>query len=528
MLSTTRAYRVLGFRRTAGTNPQHLFSPARHPRPAPSRELHRTRLLRSGNSSQNAPQSSADRIPFSFFFERLPNNSFTVSFAEKAKKYKKELEAVLIIIQLAWIGFVVWRTGYVLLPDAAPYTGRWRFIEAVFQSDLEHKRMKSICVARALGVGGEPLPKDHPVARRIFSICQRIVDANALGYLVALDGTYDDEKDVAGSTSADNQWRLFVVHGGNSYASCSEDDATLIFNTNTLPFVSDDDSIAGVIAHEIAHGLLKHSSETRAVNELYILAGGLFFFLRPLFAIPMMAIHVWRLTLPQRMEYEADRVGTLLLTRAGFHPRALIRFFQAVEEHQRLVTLDQLMDLLTRPIKPLFPVHPPRTARIKVLEEFIKTLPVDVPPTRASATIEAEHGPRPTIFSAFSGKVELSAISREEWEAHVKQLEPIVMTHLIVLAIIIGRRGTDVSTTRIMYERVKKSFERMSHRPRDYDPAFFVALLLGSELFKDYDHRVLKEAFQSVVLDASYSAEREYEALIESEAERARSGADAS
>jgi len=108
--------------------------------------------------------------------------------------------------------------------------------------------------------------------------------------------------------------------------------------------VKDDDELAAVLAHEIAHVTCRHSTEamTRQLpaqaafalaavlasrnddNRTQLILGGTFAVYQGL-----VVTHYSR-----RDEYEADRVGLMYMARAGYDPRAALRIWQRVAEQQ--------------------------------------------------------------------------------------------------------------------------------------------------------------------------------------------------
>lgn len=99
-----------------------------------------------------------------------------------------------------------------------------------------------------------------------------------------------------------------------------------------------DDEIATAISHEVAHVLAHHGQASASGQLLGALAmspalpfvlGGLLFEELLLIAAPPIAIGVLiLLALSREREAEADKIGMLLMTEAGFEPSATVTFWE--------------------------------------------------------------------------------------------------------------------------------------------------------------------------------------------------------
>ncbi len=130
----------------------------------------------------------------------------------------------------------------------------------------------------------------------------------------------------------------------------------------------DEDEIAAVIAHEIAHVNCRHSTEalTRAmpVNGLAIVgmiaakdtkyeqlaqiaaAGGLFVY-----------NGMWMTRYSRMDENEADAVGLMYMAKAGYDPRAALRIWERAAQHRNGAD----------PASSIFSTHPPDAVRLQNL-----------------------------------------------------------------------------------------------------------------------------------------------------------------
>lgn len=107
----------------------------------------------------------------------------------------------------------------------------------------------------------------------------------------------------------------------------------------------DDDEMAAVMAHEIAHVNCRHTTErlsklmtASAITELAAVAiesgnqGELAAALRAVFSV---GATLWIPTYTRADEYEADRVGLFYMAKAGYDPRAAARIWQRAGEGEK-------------------------------------------------------------------------------------------------------------------------------------------------------------------------------------------------
>lgn len=112
-----------------------------------------------------------------------------------------------------------------------------------------------------------------------------------------------------------------------------------------IDFAKSDDELAGVLAHEIAHAshhhvvaITKKQSKMDLMVAIVALAGGLGKMnSRDLANVVygMQAVRTARLSsLGQEAEYDADRTAAVYMAKAGYDPRAMIRFFDRLNSYQ--------------------------------------------------------------------------------------------------------------------------------------------------------------------------------------------------
>ncbi|XP_048511921.1 metalloendopeptidase OMA1, mitochondrial-like isoform X2 [Athalia rosae] len=164
------------------------------------------------------------------------------------------------------------------------------------------------------------LPKDHPIYKRLLKITNRILNANKdLPYV------------------KDKQWTLSVIDNPTKNAYVLPGGNMFIF-TGALQMVENEDQLSFIVAHEMAHALLKHSIEQVSngfiVDLLLVfpiiiiwaifpdLIAGLLQFLGTSF---VKILH--DLPYSRALETEADEVGLTLSAKACIDVREAVVFW---------------------------------------------------------------------------------------------------------------------------------------------------------------------------------------------------------
>jgi predicted Zn-dependent protease len=152
------------------------------------------------------------------------------------------------------------------------------------------------------------LPADDPATRRVRTIMGRLVRAAGIEPLqreinLRLRG-YRFEWEV--NVVRDEQINAFCLPGGK-----------MIVFTGILAVARNDDQVAAVLGHEIAHALAHHANERVARDDK-----GHVSFLRGK-------------AYDRQQESEADHIGLFLMTFAGFNPKETVRFWQQMEQRNQ-------------------------------------------------------------------------------------------------------------------------------------------------------------------------------------------------
>ncbi|GAA5941347.1 hypothetical protein JCM3775_001549 [Rhodotorula graminis] len=197
-------------------------------------------------------------------------------------------------------------TYYIAHLEKVPETGRWRFMDV--SPDME-KQMGAQGLQEVMGeYGGKVLPDYHPTARYVQGVVKRLIRANGL------------EDKLGGDKEG---WKTHVVkEDGTKNAFVLPNGSIFVFS-GILSVANDEDSLACVLGHEIAHQVARHSAERMSGMKVFY---GLAFLLSS-FGIDMglsqvFLNYVFSLPNSRKNETEADLIGLRLANNACFDPRA--------------------------------------------------------------------------------------------------------------------------------------------------------------------------------------------------------------
>ncbi len=119
-----------------------------------------------------------------------------------------------------------------------------------------------------------------------------------------------------------------------------------------LELTQDDDGLATVIAHEIAHAVANHGGER--ISQMLLVELGGATLQEALSDNPGKTSQIWMMAyglganlgiiLPysRTQELEADRIGLILMAKAGYDPRAVIPFWERMNENAKSRPLEFL------------------------------------------------------------------------------------------------------------------------------------------------------------------------------------------
>ena len=136
---------------------------------------------------------------------------------------------------------------------------------------------------------------------------------------------------------ANFSWEFTLIKSDEVNAFCMPGGKIVVYE-GLLPLVSSEDELAVVIGHEVAHAVAKHSNE-RMSQELMTQYGSSIF--SAALSKKSAAIQtiggtvfglgsqlVYMLPYSRQHEYEADYMGLVFMTMAGYNPNSAVAFWQ--------------------------------------------------------------------------------------------------------------------------------------------------------------------------------------------------------
>ncbi len=135
------------------------------------------------------------------------------------------------------------------------------------------------------------------------------------------------------------QWEFFVIDNNEeANAFCLPGGKVFVY-TGLFKYAANDDELAAVMGHEIAHALARHGAERMSSGQLQQIGGQILGAVMQSqgnpanTAIAMQAFGIGTelgVMLPhsRTQEYEADHIGLILAAKSGYDPRAALSFWQ--------------------------------------------------------------------------------------------------------------------------------------------------------------------------------------------------------
>jgi metalloendopeptidase OMA1, mitochondrial len=175
------------------------------------------------------------------------------------------------------------------------------------------------------------LPRNSAEVRAVEAIVRRLIKAAEDPQLLARMQL----------TVPDFQWEVDMVRANTVNAFCLPGGKIFVY-TGIQPVCENQDGMACVLGHEIAHALAHHGAERAAHQDFVGKLGTGFSFsvggMDPMAQRSAMAIFSagakfgGLLPFSRKHESEADRIGLTLMSAAGFDPREAPRFWQRMSE----------------------------------------------------------------------------------------------------------------------------------------------------------------------------------------------------
>lgn len=170
-------------------------------------------------------------------------------------------------------------------------------------------------------------------------------------------------------------WEFNVVDSKQVNAFCMPGGKIVVY-TGLLNLVGNgahsDDELAAVMGHELSHALAKHANE-RISNQMLVQAGGQILGAAVGSRSQMLGSLINQaygigaqvgvmLPFGRKQEYEADKMGLVLMAMAGYDPRYAVNFWQKMAQSKGGSQTNELLS-----------THPSDANRIKAIEAYLPT-----------------------------------------------------------------------------------------------------------------------------------------------------------
>ena len=261
-------------------------------------QLPRTRWQNAFRQAHQKRSASYGRRPFNYQRFQASSNLFKRWAAQPTFYY-----------QVGGIGVVI-STVYVSNLEEVPISGRRRF--RIVSSETEAQMGKQMYQQTMQEFGGRILPPFHPKHRMVQRVLDRLIPASGLG---------------------DEAWEVHVIEDPMTNAFVIPGGKVFVFS-GILDVCENDDGLAAVLGHEIAHNVAHHAAERMSQSFIVMGLG----FLASLASgvdpgIGNMVLDLAFLRPGSRaQESEADHIGLLMMAESCYDPEAAAELWERMEK----------------------------------------------------------------------------------------------------------------------------------------------------------------------------------------------------
>lgn len=250
--------------------------------------------------------------------------------------------AVIIIAVAAALGF------YFTNLETVPVSGRTRFNCYSAASVREVGETQAKMVKYELErQGGRLLPDRDRRTRMVKRVMAKLIPFSGM---------------------ADEQWEVYVIEDPNTANAFVLPGGKVFVYSGIIPLVRNDDGLAAVLGHEIAHNVADHigerMSQSIGVNALMyslVLLSAAFGgapFVMQIFGGTLMDIAFGR-PMSRLQESEADYIGLMMMAEACYDPREAAGFWRRMDKAQKEAPPEWMS------------THPSNQTRIERIEEWL-------------------------------------------------------------------------------------------------------------------------------------------------------------
>ncbi|WVQ93447.1 hypothetical protein IAU59_000521 [Kwoniella sp. CBS 9459] len=272
---------------------------------------------------------------------------------------------------------------YVTHLERVAETGRLRFMDVDEAQERELGRQTQLSTLSEYSTA--VLPANHPTTRRVRAVATRIIESSGLGRVKsggemgAVEGKVpawgggaepDFGEIFSGSgpegaraqEGKETEWEVYVIDDRKTKNAFVLPGGKIFVFTGILPVSANDDGLATVLGHEVAHQVARHPAERMSSMKVLFALGFLLESLGLDVGITRLLL-TFMLQLPnsRKNESEADFIGLRLMSKACFDPTESTKMWQRMSESESGGGLST--DFLS--------THPANAKRIKQLEKWM-------------------------------------------------------------------------------------------------------------------------------------------------------------
>ena len=173
------------------------------------------------------------------------------------------------------------------------------------------------------------------------------------------------------------EWEFAIIRDDRMINAFALPGGKVAVFTGILKLPKNEDGLATVIGHEVAHALQRHGAERysrsilETIGQVGALAAGAAVG-RPDAAMAAMSAYGVGVSLPfgRKQESEADYIGLKLMARAGYDPREAVPFWERMSGCPRQM-IDKVCFRSQHNIPEFLSTHPSDVARINQIEAWL-------------------------------------------------------------------------------------------------------------------------------------------------------------
>lgn len=232
---------------------------------------------------------------------------------------------------LLFAGYAAWSWFGNSEPD--PFTGE----KAHYGATPDQEAQMGLEAFQQVLSEEKPLADNHPNAIAITDIAKRLVNVAS-----SVEADLAAENNMASPKLAETfQWSVAVLESPQANAFCLPGGKMAVY-TGLIPVAQNNDAMAVVMGHEIAHALLRHGSQRMAQQKLVqmgqmaagIAVGDMDPAQQQMVMSALGATTQYGAVLPfgRKHETKADEVGLMLAAAACFNPKEAVPLWERMSQ----------------------------------------------------------------------------------------------------------------------------------------------------------------------------------------------------